>query len=195
MSFSEYATPAATLKYSPQYFASLTFARVEELDYPTIATSSIIERWCFSSDIPTTAAGTVIRPGEHIPHLQDLYPIVREMEKAFSDGARSVILVLNVDGQRHDFQLHFSKIRLLVAINNNYPAILGARNVFQHTISNNLLSSTALNNFGGLRIFAPITGFKITDFPLWKLACLLGETWLEEDIVNALLELAYLRET
>lgn len=67
--------------------------------------------------------------------------------------------------------------------------------MFQHTISKNLLSSTAHNNFGGLRIFAPITGFKITDFPLWKLACLLGETWLEEDIVNALLELAYLRET
>ncbi|KAJ7790659.1 hypothetical protein B0H14DRAFT_2396282, partial [Mycena olivaceomarginata] len=64
----------------------------------------------FSSDIPTTAARTVIRLGEHIPHLQNLYPILREMEKVFSDGARSVSLVLNVDGQHRDFQLHFSKV-------------------------------------------------------------------------------------
>ncbi|KAF7344805.1 hypothetical protein MVEN_01641600 [Mycena venus] len=178
MSFSEYATPVATLKYSPQYFASLTFACAEELDYPTIATSSIIERWCFSNDIPTTAAGTVIQPGEHFPRFQDLHPIVREMEKAFADGARSVSLVLNVGGQRYDVQFHFLKIHLFVAINNNYPAVLGARNVFRHTISNNLLLSTALDNFG--------------DFLLWKLACLLRETWLEEDVVNALLELATL---
>ncbi|KAJ7903021.1 hypothetical protein B0H13DRAFT_1473612, partial [Mycena leptocephala] len=91
-------------------FASLTFARIAEFDYPTIATSSIIERWCFSSDIPTTAAGTVIRPGEHIPHLQDLHPIAREMEKAFADGARSVSVVLNIDDEHHDFQFHFSKV-------------------------------------------------------------------------------------
>ncbi|KAF7372284.1 hypothetical protein MVEN_00088100 [Mycena venus] len=165
------------------------------MSFSKIAISSIIEQWCFSNDIPTTAAGTVIQPGEHIPRFQDLHPIVREIEKAFADGARSVSLVLNVGGQRYDFQFHFSKIRLLVAINDNYPAVLRAHNVFRHTISNNLLSSTALDNFGGLRIFAPIAGFKITDFPLWKLACLLGETWLEEDVVNALLELAYLQET
>ncbi|KAF7361212.1 hypothetical protein MSAN_01153300 [Mycena sanguinolenta] len=195
MSFSEYATPVATLKYSSQYFASLTFARTEELDYPTIATSSIIERWCFSSDISFTAAGTVIQPGEKIPPIKDLYPIMRDMEKAFADGARSVSVVLNVDGQRQNFLFQFSKIRLFVAINNNYLAVLGACNVLEHIIAHNLLSSTALDQFRGLRIFAPIVGFEITDFPLWKLACLLGETWLEEDVVNALLELAYLRET
>ncbi|KAJ7696330.1 hypothetical protein B0H14DRAFT_2243354, partial [Mycena olivaceomarginata] len=190
-----YATPAATLKYSPQYFASLTFARVQELDYPTIASTSIIERWCFSNEIPTTAAGTVIQPGEHIPCMQDLLPIARKMEKAFQDGARSVSLVLNVDSEHRALQFHFSKIRLLISINNNHSAVFGARNLFQHIVSSNLLSSASLERFGGSRIYTPIAGFKITDFPLWKLACLLGETWLEEDVVNALLELLYLQET
>ena len=41
------------------------------------------------------------------------------------------------------------------------------------------------------RISAPIQGFFVTDFPLWKFAYLLDETWIEEDVMNALAELAY----
>ena len=41
------------------------------------------------------------------------------------------------------------------------------------------------------RISASIQGFFVTDFPLWKFAYLLDETWIEEDIMNALAELAY----
>jgi hypothetical protein len=43
-----------------------------------------------------------------------------------------------------------------------------------------------------LRIRAPLAGFQVTQCSLATLACLLGETWLEEDVVNALLELLYL---
>ncbi|KAK7041218.1 hypothetical protein R3P38DRAFT_2512535, partial [Favolaschia claudopus] len=74
MSFSEYATPVATLKYSPQYFASLTFLRVQELDYPEIATSSIVKSWSFTDNIPSTALGAVIQPGELVPFLDDVLP-------------------------------------------------------------------------------------------------------------------------
>ncbi|KAJ7653251.1 hypothetical protein DFH06DRAFT_994401, partial [Mycena polygramma] len=197
MAFSEYATPVPTLKYSPQYFSSLTFARVENLDYPDITTSpSTIERWCFSNDIPTTATGNVIQPGERIPRLQDLLPISRDMERAFTDGARSVDIVLNVGGgQRVNTQFHFSKIRLLIAVNNNHAAILGAQNLLQHIVDSALLSPADLERFRALHIFGSIFGFQSTQFPLWQLACLLGETWLEEDVVNALLELLYLKET
>lgn len=37
----------------------------------------------------------------------------------------------------------------------------------------------------------PICGFQVSDFPLWKLGDLLDETWVEEDVMNALAELLY----
>ncbi|KAF7359582.1 hypothetical protein MVEN_00681900 [Mycena venus] len=54
-----------------------------------------------------------------------------------------------------------------------------------------LLSSSNLDTFLDLPICAPIFGFYVTEFPLWKLSCLLGEEWLHEDILNALTELLY----
>ena len=38
-----------------------------------------------------------------------------------------------------------------------------------------------------------MAGFQGSQFPLYKLGCLLKENWLEEDVVNALLELLYFR--
>ena len=40
-------------------------------------------------------------------------------------------------------------------------------------------------------ICSHILGFHITKFPLWKLGNLLGETWVEEDVMNAIAELTY----
>lgn len=44
-------------------------------------------------------------------------------------------------------------------------------------------------------ITSPISGFHVTEFPLWKLGYLLDENWLEEDVLNALAELCYFRIT
>ena len=41
-------------------------------------------------------------------------------------------------------------------------------------------------------ITAPIVGFHVTAFPLWKLGYLLDESWLEEDLMNAMAELCYI---
>ncbi|KAK7006616.1 hypothetical protein R3P38DRAFT_3213939 [Favolaschia claudopus] len=62
---SEYSTPLATLKYSDQY-SSLTFLRVQDLEYPTLATSDTITHWYFADELPATASGTVVLHGEHI---------------------------------------------------------------------------------------------------------------------------------
>ncbi|KAJ7785370.1 hypothetical protein DFH07DRAFT_726414 [Mycena maculata] len=191
MAFFEYVSPPSSLKYSPSYFTSLTFLRAASLDYPSIASTSIIEHWCFSNEVPTTASGTLIQPGELIPRVQDLLPISREMQQAFAAGYRSVDVVLNHAGHRTGLCYHFSKIRLLIAINNHHAAVLAAGALYQHVITSNLLSSADAERFGNSRITTPISGFQVTDFPLWKLGCLLGEAWLEEDVVNALLELLY----
>ncbi|KAK6974439.1 hypothetical protein R3P38DRAFT_2811996 [Favolaschia claudopus] len=195
MSFIEYATPVATPKYSPQYFASLTFLRVQELDYPKIATSSIVKSWSFTDNIPSTALGTVIQPGELVPFLDDVLPISREMAAAFAAGSRAVRVRLSIEGHEREVELHFSKIRVYVAINNHSRAIAAARELYLHIVTTSLLSRVDILFFSELRIFDSISGFDITSFPLWKLSCLLGETWLEEDVLNALLELQYLQET
>ncbi|KAG1724467.1 hypothetical protein EDB19DRAFT_1644568 [Suillus lakei] len=36
-----------------------------------------------------------------------------------------------------------------------------------------------------------IQGFHITEFPLWKLGCLLDENWVEEVALNGMAELLY----
>ncbi|KAK6984345.1 hypothetical protein R3P38DRAFT_3292429 [Favolaschia claudopus] len=98
---SGYATPVATLKYSPQYFASLTFFACPGAGLPReIATSSIVKSWSFTDNIPSTALGTVIQPGELVPFLDDVLPISREMAAAFAAGSRAVRVRLSIEGMK-----------------------------------------------------------------------------------------------
>ncbi|KAJ7111210.1 hypothetical protein C8R46DRAFT_874536, partial [Mycena filopes] len=187
--FSDYATPQPSLKYSLEYFSSLTFDRAGSIDYPVVAKPGLISRWCFDSNEPASAASTVVQPGEVVPHADDLLPISRCMESAYAEGSRSVVVTLGETAVAY----HFSKIRLLLAINNNQPAVLGARSLYAHITASNILLPLDLDRFRAMRIRAPVAGFQVTQFPLWTLGCLLGETWLEEDVVNALLELLYLK--
>lgn len=49
----------------------------------------------------------------------------------------------------------------------------------------------ALQTFENSPFTAKTCGFKVSDFPLYKLDCLLLENWLEEDVLNAGLEFSY----
>lgn len=62
-----------------------------------------------------------------------------------------------------------------------------------HLASSPALPPATLAHFCAQSIVAPIAGFLVSEFPLWKLGCLLDEDWLEEDIVNSLCELMYFR--
>lgn len=84
-----------------------------------------------------------------------------------------------------------TQIQLLIQINNNRQAIDWASRLYQHVTLSLRLSPTAAAAFAALQIKAPAKGFHVTSFPLWQLGCLLGETWLEEDILNAMAELLY----
>ncbi|KAJ7690272.1 hypothetical protein B0H17DRAFT_936250, partial [Mycena rosella] len=188
MKFSDYATPRPSLKYSPEYFASLTFEVAQSINYPAIAAPGLITGWCFDSDEPCSADGTLVQPGEVVPHANDLLPISRTMEAAYLAGSRSVVVNL---GERQ-VPYHFSKVRLLLAIKNNRPAVFSARSLYTHISANNILLPSDLERFQSLRIREPVAGLQVTRFSLWTLVCLLGETWLD-DVVNALLELLYLK--
>ena len=110
--FSEYATPASFSAYSYSDFYSMTFERATEVTYPKIAPPNSVDSWCFSKNIPTSAAGTVIIPADIIPNSVDLFPIFRDMEDAFGDGMRSVVLTMTLaeSGSKKTYEYHFAKV-------------------------------------------------------------------------------------
>lgn len=78
-------------------------------------------------------------------------------------------------------------------INNNYEAFHAAIDLWSHVTTYLGLSETFVDRFEGQRIKALVSGFYGTDFPLWKLSSLLGEQWVEEDVLNGMAELLYFR--
>lgn len=55
------------------------------------------------------------------------------------------------------------------------------------------LSNCIVTRLADIPIKQSISGFYSTDFPLWRLGCLLGETWVDEDVLNGMSELLYFR--
>jgi hypothetical protein len=63
-----------------------------------------------------------------------------------------------------------------------------------HIQSDSFNLGPALETFQNSLITSKIQGFCVSDFQLDKLGCLLGESWLEEDVFNSLLEFSYFRK-
>jgi hypothetical protein len=82
---------------------------------------------------------------------------------------------------------------LFVLVNNHAKPVELARQLTGHFLACNHLSPAICQVFEDQVITRPISGLTVTNFPLWKLGCLLGENWLEEDVANALSELLYFR--
>lgn len=85
------------------------------------------------------------------------------------------------------------QLRLFREINNHQEHVAAAVALITHLSTGLRLHDNFISRFKLFKITEPICGFHVTDFPLWKLANLLDENWLEEDVVNALSELLYLR--
>lgn len=63
-----------------------------------------------------------------------------------------------------------------------------------HIQSDSFNLGPALETFKNSLITSKIQGLCVSDFQLDKLGCLLGESWLEEDVFNSLLEFSYFRK-
>ena len=113
--FSKYVTPATLSAFSASDFSSMTFERATELTYPKIAALNSIVSWCYSINIPTSAAGTIIILGDIIPNSVDLLPIFCGMEDAFGEGMRSVVLTIMLaeTGSKNTYEYHFAKVSQL----------------------------------------------------------------------------------
>ncbi|KAJ6632357.1 hypothetical protein B0H10DRAFT_1771430, partial [Mycena sp. CBHHK59/15] len=186
--FEDYITPLPSVKYSATYFGQLCFREAAQLKYPTIYSPKTISAWKFTNEVTNTSSVDVHGA---IPHLEDLSQILKDMEAAFARGARSAAVTLTVAGKSYDHVYSFVQIQLFRYINNNNVAIQSARDLVDYLSSSSLLATPTLEKFLALPIHSKIFGFHVSDFPLWKLSCLLGEEWLHEDVLNVLAELLY----
>ncbi|KAJ7192029.1 hypothetical protein GGX14DRAFT_328842, partial [Mycena pura] len=186
-----YSTPLPTTKFSAIYFAKLTFQTASQLEYPSICAPKTTSAWTFTNEVPSDISSHVVVAQEAIPHIDDLNPILKEMEAAYHRGSRSVAVTFTIPGAAVNFLYSFAKIQTLKFINNNKAAVESARDLVEYLSSTSLLTKPLLDQFIAQRIHSKIFGFHFTNFPLWKLSCLLGEEWLHEDVLNALSELLY----
>ncbi|KAJ3861143.1 hypothetical protein EV359DRAFT_19804, partial [Lentinula novae-zelandiae] len=191
---SAYCNPAHYAAFSNDFFRELTFAQALEVSIPAIAPEGCLLGWIFDVGIPSTKAATVIIPGEIIPHLNDLLPIIRAMESAYVEGKRSVQMHMRVSGQESVRSYHFSKIRLFISVSNNAPSVSAAHRLVDalSAPSTFTLSTELLSRFMHEKLQHQIRGFTAT-YSLWNLVCLLDGEWLYDDILNCLSELLYFR--
>ncbi|KAF9457958.1 hypothetical protein BDZ94DRAFT_1336366 [Collybia nuda] len=191
----QFSTPRPHAAYLLKFFQKLTFTRSCELSYPKIAPPKSIVAWDFSDDVPSNASGTVILHHDIIPDATDLLPITQLMEDEYQLGRRSVVLKFCIleSGEIIEHQCHFAKIRLFVIVNNHRKAVDYSQRLFNHLQTSPAFSTSLVERFGELMITAQISGFAIAHYPLWTLGCLLDENWLEEDVLNSMLELQYFR--
>ncbi|KAG6913331.1 hypothetical protein DXG01_007639, partial [Tephrocybe rancida] len=82
------------------------------------------------------------------------------------------------------------KIALIRNASNREPAACAYASLLLHLQA---FDTPAIQTFRQSPFMSRIHGLFVTMFPLHQLCCLLNENWLEEDVFNALLEIAYFR--
>jgi len=86
------------------------------------------------------------------------------------------------------------QIRLIILICNHKKHVESAQDLIFHLSSNHFLDITsAVAELGRMPILSTIRGLSTNDVPLWRLATLLGERWMDEDVFNAIVELSYFK--
>ena len=113
--YAVYSTPSSTAAYSQQYFHTLTFNGAVDLDYPPGLPPSSLRSFTFCDEEPATAQANLILPGEAVPCLDDLQPLVNQMNEAYNAGKRSVLVRLQVDSNESPqvSMYSFRKVRFL----------------------------------------------------------------------------------
>ncbi|KAF5383675.1 hypothetical protein D9615_003671 [Tricholomella constricta] len=178
MDFRSFASPSPHLAYSTEFFDALSVSQICELSYPVVAPVGSVLAMNLSSNTPTSASATVIKPGEVIPSFRDLTSITAHMEADYNtNGMRSAWVKFRYLEEEYEMVYHFSKINLIRNVTNYEPAVQAFRHLISHLQSAQFRLGPAWDTFLKMSFTARIE----------------GENWLEEDIFNALLELSYFR--
>ena len=112
--FWTYTTPSASATYSLQHLQGLMFSQILECSYPSFLPPNTLISWRFTNEVPTTARSTVILFDDIIPDIADLNQIMCNLEDAFNEEGRSVVLTFRdqdlADNSIIEQLYHFSKV-------------------------------------------------------------------------------------
>lgn len=114
-----YSTPLPTTKFSAFYFTELTFQTASQLEYPSIYAPKTTSAWTFTNEVPSDISSHVVVAQEAVPHIDDLNPILKEMEAAYHRGSRSVAVTFTIPGATVNFIYSFAKVQTQI----NSPCI------------------------------------------------------------------------
>lgn len=81
---------------------------------------------------------------------------------------------------------------LCTSVHNHWELVQSARQLVNRVLASNIFPVDVVDHL--LHNTCPldsINGFMISKFPIWKLGSLLGENYIEEDVMNCLSELLY----
>ncbi|KAJ7116165.1 hypothetical protein C8R43DRAFT_1138032 [Mycena crocata] len=115
--------------------------------------------WAFGKTTPTNAVDLNINAGD-ILYSEDLLEITNAMEFAYNEhGAQSIVVQLR--GFAQPVRYHFSKLRLIINVNNNIYGVHCASNLLDRLRRHNLLKPHLVQTFSLNRINEPLAGFLV----------------------------------
>ncbi|KAJ7620039.1 hypothetical protein B0H17DRAFT_905135, partial [Mycena rosella] len=192
--YTAYVTPHPHTRFSAESFAAITVAEAHDIvqnnRLPAILPKDSVKKWVFDRAVPTAIPEILVTAGEAIPCVQDILPITQEMDEAFKQGARCIVLELLAG---NFVRYHLSKLTLIKNINNQAYPLSVISSLLDHVERYGLLRPHLIDELKGNRFSEPLAGFHVTETALYSLGCLLNERWALEDILNARAELNYFR--
>ena len=114
MNFDDYSLPLPHLSFSADYFSKLVFSQAAELQYPAIAPPGAVTSQKFLTKEPTHTSATLVFPVDVIPNICDLLPTTSEMEDAYAEGMRSVLVEFQINNDEYHYCYHFMEGTVLV---------------------------------------------------------------------------------
>lgn len=109
--FKMYSTPLPTERFSKHFFQNINVGHLVDLpDYPTIAAASSLQTWQWSKHVPHSDIGISLIPNEIVPNARDLSRAYSGMERAWSRGARSALVMFHHEGLEYKYIYSFVKV-------------------------------------------------------------------------------------
>ncbi|KAE9395705.1 hypothetical protein BT96DRAFT_1043280 [Gymnopus androsaceus JB14] len=175
-SFDKYMTSGLSVLYLSAYFSNISFRDAVLLSMPEALPQGSLMKWVFLPKIHVEEEALFVSPTEQILAQSDLLPLMSELREAFDAGKRSVAVTIKLESGEDHAIFHFAKSR---------EAVSFSTELLDHIHGTDVFSDECIT--------APINGFQTSDYPLWKLGTLLHENYVDEEVINSLTELLYLR--
>ncbi|KAH6874625.1 hypothetical protein BKA70DRAFT_1480019 [Coprinopsis sp. MPI-PUGE-AT-0042] len=198
--FGRYTSTSSLDVFSGAFFERLAIRDAASLNLPQTLPPGSTTVLQLSTETPTSDVACAIAPGEIVACFEDLRSICTI--EHYRKGVCSVVVELSTGSGRVIQTYHLRKIRLLqslanyterlewcMELNREVPRLLREEQDQQHPQLKH-----AVDHFLSSSIGEQLRGFLSAKSQVLYAATLLRENWVDEEIFNALAEIAYLRQ-